>query len=144
MINFDFKNITDSRDIETYREELQEKIKQSYDDYVDDFNEGLGTDPPDGSTEPLDFDAWKETIPDMLAELVEVDALLEQLCVGAPPVLIHENHWVEYVEEMVSDIGDLPKKIPGYLVIDWQATADNIAMDYSQVEINGANYFYRS
>ncbi len=57
--------------------------------------------------------------------------------------LIHESHWVEYVEDLVIDISDLPKNFATYIVIDWQATADNIAHDYSKVSWGEDRYYIR-
>jgi chromosome segregation ATPase len=59
-------------------------------------------------------------------------------------VMVKESHWVDYVEELVKDIGDMPRNIPHYIVIDWDATADNIQQDYSSVEFEGVTYYYRS
>lgn len=58
--------------------------------------------------------------------------------------LISSYYWVDYVQELVSDIGDLPRDIPDYLVIDWEATAENIAADYSIVDFNGQDYYIRN
>lgn len=58
--------------------------------------------------------------------------------------LISEGYWVEYVEEMLKDCGDLPKNIPHYIEIDWEATAKNIAVDYSQVDYAGETYYIRA
>lgn len=60
-----------------------------------------------------------------------------------PGYLIAESYFTEYCEEMVSDIGDMPKEIPSYIVIDWEATARNIKMDYSSVTIDGNDFHYR-
>lgn len=58
--------------------------------------------------------------------------------------LIRHTYWVQYAEELVKDIGDLPKNIPDYIVIDWEATADNLLQDYSEVDYDGVTYYYRS
>lgn len=57
--------------------------------------------------------------------------------------LIHENYFTDYCRELVSDIGDLPRNIPDYIEIDWQATADNIRADYTAVDFNGDTYYVR-
>lgn len=51
--------------------------------------------------------------------------------------------FVNYAQELVTDIGDLPNGIPNYIVIDWEATAENIKQDYSEVEFQGTTYLYR-
>ncbi len=56
---------------------------------------------------------------------------------------IHEYNWVEYVREMIEDGGDIPRDLPSYIAIDWQETADNIAVDYTQIELDGKTYYVR-
>ncbi len=58
--------------------------------------------------------------------------------------LIHEDFFVEYTEELLKDCGELPSEIPWYIEIDWEKTANNIKMDYSIVEFDGATYYYRN
>lgn len=58
--------------------------------------------------------------------------------------LIRESYWVEYVEELLKDIGDLPKDIPWYIVIDWEATAENIGQDYTTLDFDGVTYYMRA
>ena len=60
-----------------------------------------------------------------------------------PVTLIRESYFTEYTRELLIDCGDLPRKIPDYIEIDWDATARNIQVDYSSVEIDGATYWYR-
>lgn len=59
-------------------------------------------------------------------------------------ILIHSDYWVQYVEELLIDVGDLPKDIPHYIAIDWEKTADNIEMDYTRVDFYGEEYLIRS
>lgn len=58
--------------------------------------------------------------------------------------LIRYSYWVEYVQELLEDIGNLPKDLPHYIEIDWQATARNIAVDYTTVSFDGVEYYIRS
>jgi hypothetical protein len=57
--------------------------------------------------------------------------------------LIRESYFVDYCRDLVSDIGDLSKDILGYLVIDWDATADNLRADYTECEWDGVTYLFR-
>ena len=57
--------------------------------------------------------------------------------------LIHERHFEEYVEEMLKDCGELPRDIPWYIIIDWEQTAKNVKMDYSEIDLNGHTYLAR-
>ena len=58
--------------------------------------------------------------------------------------LIRESYFEEYCEELLVDVGDLPRNIPWYIVIDWEKTADNIKQDYSIVDFDGIDYYYRN
>ena len=57
--------------------------------------------------------------------------------------LIRESYFVEYCQELCSDIGALPKEIPSYVVIDWEATAENLKADYTEVEFGDVTYLVR-
>ena len=58
--------------------------------------------------------------------------------------LVAWSYWEEYVSQLCEDIGDLPRNMPDYIVIDWQATADNIAQDYTEVDFDGESYYIRN
>lgn len=86
-------------------------------------------------------------------ELEQLESLLDGLAgyggdhqwegVWYPIGLIRDSYFVTYVQELVSDIGDMPKEIPSYIEIDWDATALNIRVDYSPIEFDGETYWYR-
>lgn len=84
---------------------------------------------------------------DEQAELKALEALAEEAgqysewAYGL--VLIRESYWIEYVQELLEDIGDLPKDFPWYIVIDWEETANNIKADYTTVDFDGVEYLYR-
>lgn len=58
-------------------------------------------------------------------------------------MLIRESYWPTYAQELVEDVGDLPRGIPSYIVIDWEATADNLKVDYTEVDFDGVTYLVR-
>ena len=88
-----------------------------------------------------------------LAEAQKINAILDDLCgYGGdvdwrgdwyPITLIRDSYFVEAMQELMQDIGDLPRNIPDYLAIDWEKTADNLRVDYSSIEIDGTDYWYR-
>ena len=53
------------------------------------------------------------------------------------------NAAVDESRELVSDIGDMPREIPPYIEIDWEATAENIRADYMSVDFDGVTYYVR-
>jgi hypothetical protein len=60
-----------------------------------------------------------------------------------PDYLIRRSYFVDYVEELVKDIGDMPDHVASYIAIDWQKTADNVEQDYSTIDYDGVEYLYR-
>ena len=100
-----------------------------------------------------DFDAeddttWEYNNPEDAEELAALQALQDEASQYSDDwtygsQLIKAEYFVDYCQELVSDIGDLPRNIPGYLVIDWDATAENIKEDYTEVDFAGDTYFVR-
>ncbi len=58
--------------------------------------------------------------------------------------LIRKSYFVEYVEDLLKDCGDLPKDIPWYISIDWEATARNLKIDYTEASFDGVTYYMRA
>lgn len=58
--------------------------------------------------------------------------------------MVRESYWSEYVKQLVDDLGDLPRNMPSYIVIDWDATAENLEGDYTDVDFDGVTYKVRS
>lgn len=127
--------VIDSRDVIARIEELEAER----DSFV------IGA--PDGTETPAP-DQWAEENPDEFDELEGLQAFATQAQDYAPDweygaTLIHEDYFTQYCEEMVKDIGDLPQDIPAYLEIDWDATAANLKVDYTEVEFDGQTYLVR-
>lgn len=73
-----------------------------------------------------------------LAEIHEVSGEYE-----FGETLIPVDEWEDYCEDLLKDIGDLPRDLPWYIVIDWEATAANIAEDYTIINYAGDEYYIR-
>lgn len=58
--------------------------------------------------------------------------------------LIRDSHFTDAMKELCEEIGDTPKDFPSYIEIDWEATANNLQVDYSSAEFDGVTYWYRS
>jgi hypothetical protein len=86
-----------------------------------------------------------------LVEVAELDALkalaeeaeqyAEDWSYGS--TLIRDSYFTDYAEELCKDIGQLPRDIPDYIVIDWEATAENLKADYTSVDFDGVEYWVR-
>lgn len=98
------------------------------------------------------MDDWQQNA-DNVEELAALESLLDDLRGNSgdhqwegdwyPATLIRDSYFTDYAQELCEDIGDLPSNLPSYIEIDWEATARNIRMDYSRVEIDGIDYWYR-
>lgn len=79
----------------------------------------------------------------MLSELAEE-------CEGYAPdwkygeMLIRGTYWVRYVREMLEDCGTIPRNLPDFVEVDWVATANNVAADYTTVDFDGVEYYIRA
>jgi hypothetical protein len=87
------------------------------------------------------WDEYDSTELDALRELT-IECDIQDWPCGV--TLIRYSYWVEYVEELLYDCGDLPRAVPDYIVIDWEATAENIAYDYNLVDFDGVDYYIRN
>ena len=79
----------------------------------------------------------------MLSELAEE-------CEGYAPdwkygeTLIRGTYWVRYVRELLDECGTVPSDLPDFVEIDWIATANNVAADYTTVDFDGVEYYIRA
>ena len=135
------KNVLDSRDIISRLEELE----SDFEDWKEEQENELGKCDENSPQEPVqdsDFDDWDELV--TLRELNDVgEDASPDWSYGA--TLIHEDYFVEYCREMLDDIGDLPKALPWYIEnnIDWKGVAEDLKVDYIEVDFAGENYLIR-
>ena len=57
--------------------------------------------------------------------------------------LVDVDDWEEFVEQDLKDLGYIPKDFPSWIEIDWEATANNVRQDYTEVEYQGNSYLGR-
>lgn len=57
--------------------------------------------------------------------------------------LIRDGYFTDYARELLEDCGDIPKGMPWYVVVDWDATAEHIRTDYTEVDFDGVTYWVR-
>lgn len=82
-------------------------------------------------------------------EVEELDALLEleseigslEECARNGVYFIDEDYFVEYAKEFAHDIGAIDSDTTWPAThIDWDAAADELRMDYTEVEFEGNSY----
>lgn len=136
----------DSRDLETEREDLKQEILNDflevfpqYEDMTDTFE--------DIRLDEEEIESWRDNWQTELEVIEDINEL--ENSVGSEwsygVTLIDEDDFQDYCEELVSDIGDLPKDLPSYISnnIDWEGVAEDLKVDYSEVEFRGTSYLYR-
>jgi hypothetical protein len=132
----------DTRDLKERQEELQ-ILADAVQEAEDALEECQDDEEREELQKALD-DAMADFGDDEKEELEELDNLESEIPEWSDGnTLIPEDEFTDYVQEMISDIGDLPRNIPWYIVIDWEATAENIKADYSTVEYQGETYLFR-
>lgn len=136
----------DTRDLETTREELKQQILDSFLETFPQYEE-MTESFEDIRFEEEEIESWKSDFEDELKQIEEIDTI-ENECseFSFGETLIDEDDFEEYCEELVSDIGYLPKELPSFISnnIDWSGVADDMKQDYSEIDYQGNTYLYRS
>ena len=138
------QDIIDTRDLIEKRDELKQSILDSfletfehYEDRTECFEDIL--------FEEEEIQSWKEDWEDELEQIEEInkieDAIGSEFDYGC--TLVSEDYWEEYVEDLLKDCGYISKDLPSWIEIDWGATANNVKVDYTEVEYQGQTYYGR-
>lgn len=94
--------------------------------------------------------AQKEAYPESFDEEEEL-AVLEKFAAEAEEycedwhhgaTLVRYSYFKEYVHDFLHDCGDLPKNLPHYVNIDWEATARDFRIENNYTGINFGNITY--
>ena len=132
----------DTRDLFEEREDLKATILA---DHNAEFPRNEKDDFDDINFDNDYVESWAEDWEDDLEKIEAIDTLERE--VGSEfeygVTLIPFKDFTDYVKELLVDCGDLPSNIPSYISIDWEDTADNIKVDYSEVEYLGTDYLFR-
>ena len=57
--------------------------------------------------------------------------------------VIAESYFTEYTKDLLIDCGYIPKDLPSWIEIDFEATAENVKIDYHEFSIDGSVFFVR-
>ena len=137
-------NVLDTRDLIEKREELKEEIFNDflecfpqYEDMTDSYDDIL--------MEEEEIQDWKEGWSEEINHIEEIDSIEDEVSeFNDGTTLIDESDMEEYVEDLLKEIGYIPKDFPSWIEIDWSSTTDNVKEDYSEVTYQGTEYFYRN
>ena len=171
IANISFKSSLDSRNIQEEIDNI-EGLKNTYESDLESLNDELNDlegelydieSEEDYADKQNDIDNKLEEIADKeneiqeceveynrySSELEELEALKDEISNNSSEgfdygiQLIHENDIDDYFHEMLIDCGYIPKDMPSWIVIDWQATYNNMKQDYSEIELNGNTFYVR-
>ena len=94
--------------------------------------------------------SWEDASPDEAAELAALKALADEAEGYAPDwrhgaPLIRHSYFTDYCRELVEDCDGLPKNLPSYIAgnINWDGVADDLKVDYTEVDFAGVAYYVR-
>jgi len=132
-------DVIDSRDIIARIEELEGER--------DDYNDSAALEVEEHPDRAPALQ-WAREYPDDAAELAALSALAEEAEGYAADwkygeTLIRDSYFRDYTEEMLEDCGYIPKDLPGWIVLDMDATAENVKVDYTAVDFDGVTYWVR-
>lgn len=171
IANISFNSSLDSRDIQSEIDNI-ESLKNDYESDLESLNDELNDlqnelynikNEEDYDGKQNDIDNKLEEISDKESEiqecefeynryaeeLAELEVLKEEISDNSDEgfeygiQLIHENYIDDYLDELLEDCGYLPKDLPYWIKIDWQATYDNMKEDYNEIELNGNTFYIR-
>ena len=136
------EDIIDIRDVIARLEELEEAFNSAMENV------------PDNERGNPDNQAWKEWEESEEAEELKVlQSLMDNLKGNGgdeqwrgdwyPLTLIHENYFEDYTEELVTDCGYISRDFPLWIMIDWNEKAENVKVDYFNVDFDGETYWTR-
>ena len=171
IANISFNSSLDSRDIqkeidniqglennyESDLESLNDKLNDLQNELYDIENEDDYADKQNDIDNKLEEIAEKESeiqecefeYNRYAEELAELGALKEEIESNSDEgfeygiQLIREDDIEDYFHELLIDCGYIPKDIPLWIKIDWQATYDNMKEDYHEIELNGNTFYVR-
>ena len=137
-------NYIDTRNLAERREALKQEILDSFLENFPHYEE-MTESFEDIRFEEEEIESWKEDFEDELKEIEEIDDVENEL--GSEfeygVTLVDVDDWEEYVEELLEDTGYIPKDFPSWIEIDWEATANNVKIDYTEVTYQGNSYLGR-
>ena len=138
-------NILDTRTLAERREALKQEILDSFLEHFPHYEEMTESFEDIRFEEEEEIESWKEDFEDELKEIEEIDDVENEL--GSEfeygVTLVDVDDWEEYVEELLEDIGYIPKDFPSWIEIDWESTANNVKVDYMEVTYQGNSYLGR-
>lgn len=135
----------DTRDLIETRDELKQQVLDSF---LEDFPhyEEMTESFEDIRFEEEEIGIWAEDWQEEIDKISCIDEIENEI--GSEfdygVTLIPEDDFTDYVEDLLKDCGYISDDFPSWIEIDWEATAENVKQDYSELEYEGETYLYRA
>ena len=138
-------NYIDTRNLIEERDALKQEIWESFLDTFPHYEE-MTESFEDILFEEEEIQDWKEDWEDELKQIEEINDI--EYKVGREfdygVTLINEDYFEDFVKQDLEDCGYISKDFPSWIEIDWNATAENVKQDYSELTFRGTNYLFRA
>lgn len=139
--------MVDTRDLAEKREELQTDLVDSFNEYFDteigDFDELIKH---IDNSDNKDVEEWRDDKVYDFEHIKEIDELEDEISeFSFGEILILEDDFIEYCEDMVADCYYLTN-VPSFIKnnINWEGVASDLSVDYNNVTYQGESYLVRS
>lgn len=135
----------DSRDVIERHEELKDELEAQHAEAVEDEPETVPLNEWVCAVAENSDDAYN----DEATEFIELSKLIDQAegygDFKHGETLIADYKFQEYAEQLAEDIGAIDRNATWPLThIDWDAAAEALKSDYTEVEFNGVTYLMRA
>lgn len=138
-------------ELEAERQQLQDHVDECEDAYSYHDSDDTQSTPEweDLKTARAQLQEW-DNGPDN-QERVNLMTIMEELRGGGgdeqwrgdwyPITLIRDSYFEEYMDQLIDDIGDIPRDLPAYMRIELDYSM--LQQDYTSIDIDGVDYWYR-
>lgn len=137
----------DTRDLVEKREELQTNLVYSFNEYFDteigDFDELIKH---IDNSDNKDVEEWRDDKVYDFEHIDEINELEDEISeFSFGEILILEDDFIEYCEDMVADCYYLTN-VPSFIKnnINWEGVASDLSVDYTNVTYQGVSYLVRA
>lgn len=89
-----------------------------------------------------ELESWELEYLEELEELDELETQISDWIHGE--TLINEDYFEEYAEDLANDLYDMQNDSWPFYHIDWEAAAEDLKQDYTEVEYDGETYYCRA
>ena len=142
--------VFDTRDLIAYREHLQEELLDLWKSYFEGTD--MEQEVEDHTFEDIDFNLEGFRDGSDFNEMYEHYNNIDTFCAELSDTpdyqwgegVIHETYFTDYCEELLKDVGYIPRDMPSWIEIDFEKTAENMKVDYTEIIYDSESYYVRA